>query len=540
MFSARRISRRGFLGGIAASAGAAILAACGGSSTTTPQPASTTAATTSSGAATAPAGSAAAVTQPASSAVTGTSAASSPAVSTASASGSAVTGTTASGTAAASSSGPLTLLPTPASDTFKGQTLQVISRQEYFKEVETAFDAELQKFAQMTGAKIENNRVNEDTGQVVSKMDVAVKAGNAPDFAYFDRFVPELYQLGDIVEVSDVVNTIQDAYGAAEDNVRINATVDGKWYGIPYSTQGAGYFARQDWLDEKGIKVSDIKTWENLRDVALEISDPSKNRYGWGFTTNQSGDANGLIQGVINAYGGAGATDDGKKVILNSPETVAAVTFLADIYTNAKYKNMLPPGVLAWTDTGNNEAWLAGVIGLTTNQFSLYAQSKATNNPVYGKTVVFPGVTGPSVDRPLSFGNYTYFVIFKGAKNPDLAKALARYLVAGQPLVNMVKPANGLILPAYKKVWDSDPYYLNGDPVFAASRTVVEQPLPIVTKTNLHFPQAPSPGWQQAYNSYVLTDMMGQVIQKGAKPADAVKQAHDRTVQAFEQLGFRQ
>jgi multiple sugar transport system substrate-binding protein len=44
---------------------------------------------------------------------------------------------------------------------------------------------------------------------------------------------------------------------------------------------------------------------------------------------------------VINACGGA--SDDGKKVILNSPETVAAVTFLADIYTNAKCKNMLPP-----------------------------------------------------------------------------------------------------------------------------------------------------------------------------------------------------
>ena len=100
-------------------------------------------------------------------------------------------------------------------------------------------------------------------------MDAAVKAGNPPDFAYFDRFVPELYQLGDIVDVSDAVSQISDAYGAPEDNVRINATVDGKYYGIPYSTQGAGYFGRKDWLAEKGIKITDIKTFENLRDVAL-------------------------------------------------------------------------------------------------------------------------------------------------------------------------------------------------------------------------------------------------------------------------------
>ena len=132
----------------------------------------------------------------------------------------------------------------------------MIARQEYFKEVETAFDAEVQKFAQMTGAKINSDRLNEDTGSVVQKMDAAVKAGNPPDFAYFDRFVPELYQLGDIVDVSDVVSQISDAYGAPEDNVRINATVGGKYYGIPYSTQGAGYFARKDWLAEKGIKVT--------------------------------------------------------------------------------------------------------------------------------------------------------------------------------------------------------------------------------------------------------------------------------------------
>ncbi len=401
-----RLSRRGFLGGIAASAAAAILAACGGSGATdTPKAAATTGATSAttsgtSAAATRPAGSAVSATAagtaaPSGSAVTGTTAASS-----------ATSGTAASGTTAASSTGTFTLIPTPAPDAFKGQSLQIISRQEYFKEVETAFDAEVQKFAQITGTKIENNRLNEDTGQVVQKMDSAVKAGSPPDLAYFDRFVPELYQLGDIVDVSDTVSQIADAYGAPEDNVKINTTVNGKFFAIPYSTQGAGWFARKDWLAEKGIKIADIKTFENLRDAALAISDPAKNRYGWGMTVNQSGDANGLIQNVINAYGGAGASDDGKKAIFNSPETVAAVTFLADIYTNPKYKNMLPPGVQAWTDTGNNEAWLAGIIGFTANQFSLYAQSKATKNPVYDNTVVFPSPIGPSVDRPLAFGNY--------------------------------------------------------------------------------------------------------------------------------------
>ncbi len=34
--------------------------------------------------------------------------------------------------------------------------------------------------------------------------------------------------------------------------------------------------------------------------------------------------------------------------------------------------------------------------------------------------------------------------------------------------------------------------------------------------------------------------MMGQIIQQGVKPADAVKQASDRIVAAFNQLGVTQ
>ena len=41
-------------------------------------------------------------------------------------------------------------------------------------------------------------------------------------------------------------------------------------------------------------------------------------------------------------------------------------------------------------------------------------------------------------------------------------------------------------------------------------------------------------------SQYVLSDMMGDIIQKGTKVPDAVKAAHDRMVQLFEQLGIKQ
>lgn len=552
MNRASRLSRRGFLGGIAASAAAAILAACGGSATSpTATPAATTVAKPTTGAVTGSATTGgAATTAPAtasattaSSAVAATARPASAVTGTTAPSGSVVAGTTsASATSGGflTATGPIMPLPPPDASKWKGQTLNMIARQEYFKETETAFNTELDGFAKLTGAKINNDRVNEDTGEVVAKQDAAVKSGSVQDLAYVDRFVAQWYQLGDIVDVSDTVAELEKAYGPVDGKARIDLTFGGKWYGIPYFSNTGGVFARKDWLDEKGIKTDSLKTWENMRDAALEISDPSKNRFGWGYTVNKSGDGNGLIQDVMHAWGASLASDDGQKVTFNSPETLAAITWLADIYTNAKWKNMLPPGVNSWTDTGNNEAWLAGTVGFTQNQFTLYAKSKADKNPVYEKTITFPGFVGPGTDNVLVTNGWGAFVIFKNAKNPDLAKELAKYLVVGSPLLNVVKPSNGLILPAYRNIWDADPYYSKGDQVFDTERKNTQKPLPIKSKTGFSFPQTPSPGNDQAVNGYVLTDMMGDIILKGTKVADAVKAANDRIVAAFNQLGIKQ
>ena len=537
-----RLSRRGFLGGVAASAAAAILAACGGSTATdTPKPAGTTAGpttaavvpTTAGAAATAaPAGSAAAATRPAGSTVTGTT--------SAAASAPAVSAPTASGSAVAGASSAVAGTPPPPGDKFKGQTLNMISRNEYFKSSEQALDANLQDWAKLAGIKVNNDRINVDTGDFASKVDAAVKAGNPPDLVYVDRFLSQFVQLGDLTDMTDLVAQAETLYGPVEDGAKISLQIDGKWWCLPYFAGASGWFLRKDWLAEKNIKATDLKTFEQVRDAALAISDPAKNRFGWGLTTNTGGDGTGTVTSVTYAYGGAVVSNDGKKVVLNSPETVAAVSFLADIYTNAKYKNMLPPGVNGWTDTSNNEAWLAGTIGITQNAYTLYAQSFATKNPVYDQTAIASGFVGPATEQVIATPSAGYLAVPKGAKNADLAKATALYLAGGSAFLNLAKPSLGLILPTYKNLWNADPFYTSGDPSFPALRQIIEGKLPITTKTGYKFPFV-SPIYEQGVNGqHILNDMMGNIIQKGTKVQDAVKDAHDRLVQVANQLGLPQ
>ena len=172
------------------------------------------------------------------------------------------------------------------------------------------------------------------------------------------------------------------------------------------------------------------------------------------------------------------------------------MTFLGDIYTNPKYKPMLPPGIAAWTDSSNNENWLAGILGYTRNQFSVYADSKTKKNPVTTNTHVFSDCIGPATDNPLLLGQSQGFVVFKGAKNPALAKLLAQYLVSAPALLGVAKEAPGLVLPAWEKVWDADPFFTSGDPAFPMLRKITELKLPLNTKNGLAFPQKASAGQQ--------------------------------------------
>ncbi|MFI5931937.1 extracellular solute-binding protein [Actinoplanes sp. NPDC051494] len=428
-----------------------------------------------------------------------------------------------------------------AAASMKGTSMGVLSQKLYSTKANEMLDRSIGAFAGATGTTIENSLVQADAGDVVAKIDAEVKGGVARDLAFMtdSRFIAQFHALGDLEDVTDVVRTLTAVYGEPCAEAKNFCVFDGKWFAIPYHFIGIGSFLRKDWMQDKGIAPKDVYSWEELRDLCLAISDPARRRFGWGMTVNRSGDGNGMIEALINSYGGAIASNDGRKVTFNSPETVQAVTFLGDIYTNPRYQPMLPPGVASWTDTSNNENWLAGILGYTRNSFSVYADSKTKKNPVYDRTHVFSDCIGPATDKSLLLGQSQGFVVFKGAKNPGLAKLLAQYLVSAPALVGVAKEAPGLAMPAWAKVWDADPFFAGGDPAFPILREMSQQPLPLSTKNGLSFPQQASAGQQAVVAAYVLTDMMQQVAQ-GAAPAQAVRDAHTKMVQIFAQQGLPQ
>ncbi len=414
--------------------------------------------------------------------------------------------------------------------------LTVIHRTEYFSEVQDLFRADVEEFAKEKGIELDISTANPEVfGDFMAKMLAAVTAGNAPDLAYHSLSIPQLYGLGLVEDVSNVMEQAVAMYGdVVPQTAERFAVQDGKWWAIPFISNTAGWFARKDIFEAKGIDVHSLDTWDKRRDAALAVSDPANNMWGWGVTINQSGDGHGFIMNVLHTFGGSITDETGLKVNFDSPETLAAVEWLTETYTSEKYKPMLPPGIESWGDVSNNEAYLAGTIAITQNAFSVYAKAKADGNPVFENTAVLHAGAGPA-SGPLESGANSWFTIFKGTKNREAAEELILHMLKPEIFTPMVALGGGLFLPAYKDLWTDD--LVNTDPNFK----VIEEILfnPVIYNGTSH-PAMPNAAADAVLAASIPSQMMANITTGRMTPAEAVADAHKKIVDIFEEGGIMQ
>jgi multiple sugar transport system substrate-binding protein len=428
-------------------------------------------------------------------------------------------------------------LPLPEGSAGK---LTVIHRTEYFEEAQTLFRETVTSFAEANGAELDISTTNPEAfGDFLGKMSAAVRAGNPPDIAYTSNVsIPQMHLLDLLEDVTDVVDEAVSRYGAIMSGIPAAemGQFDGVWKAVPFIASTVGYFIRGDKLAAQGIDPASLTTYEARREAALAMSDPDARFWGWGNTPNQSGDGFGFLISVIQAFGGHYTDETGLIVQFDSPETLAAVEWLAETYDrNGKYAAMLPPGVESWGDISNNEAYLAGNIGYTHNAFSVYAQAKRDGNPVFPDTVVLTAAkanNGDSRDGGIVGG---WLTIFKDAPNVDLAKELALELLDPANFTPMSEVAGGLFMPAYENLWTEE--LLAADPNFAIIKEQVSVKEPFIGPS---WPAKPNAAIDAIRAQGVVEQMMANVIAGRMTPAEGVTDAHQKIVEIFEEGGIMQ
>jgi multiple sugar transport system substrate-binding protein len=338
-------------------------------------------------------------------------------------------------------------------------------------------------------------------------------------------------QLGNLVPVTEIVNDNIATYGDITPRMRKENEADGEIWAVPFHVRSDGGWARRDIFEAAGIDVTALKTYDELREACLAVSDPAAEMWGWGITVNRGGDGGYLVSRVLNGWGANWVDETGQYVTIDSPEAVTAVEWMVDTYTNPQWEPMLPPGILSWTDPTNNESYLGGKVAYTQNAGTVYANAVVNNNPVAPLTLYDVPKGGPVLESFNGLGGSNWLKIREGA-NPEAADEMIRHFFTEEVMRGVFTQAPSYAVPAYLNMWE-------WEEIATSEVSMALQPAALDPAgwNGLGYPGPSTPQMGAVGNGNVHTDMVAAVLTGQATAAEAVAQAAERSIQIFQEFG---
>ncbi|MQV99044.1 extracellular solute-binding protein, partial [Sinorhizobium medicae] len=390
----------------------------------------------------------------------------------------------------------------------EGASLRLLRWTPFVKGDEDAWIANTKKFTETTGVEV---RIDKESWEDIRpKAAVAANVGSGPDMVmcWFD----DAHQYPDkLVDVTELADYLGNKYGGWYDGLKGYASREGQFIAMPLAAIGNAVCYRESHMKAAGFS-------EFPKDTAgfLELCKALKAKgTPAGFPHGKAvGDGNNYAHWLLWSHGGK-MVDESGKVMINSPETLAAVNYAKSLYET------FIPGTESWLDINNNRAFLAGQVSLTANGVSLYYAAK--KDPALAelaadiRTTNFPiGPVGQSVELHQT----SSILLFKHSKYPEAAKAYLKFMMEADQMNAWIEGSSAYCCQPLKAfadnpVWTSDPIHA---PYARASETL---------RPNGY---AGPLGYASAgvMADYVLVDMFASAVTGQATPEDAIVEAERR------------
>ncbi|HYZ21524.1 MAG TPA: extracellular solute-binding protein, partial [Rhodopila sp.] len=334
----------------------------------------------------------------------------------------------------------------------KGASLQLLRGATFLPAEGETTAANVAAFTAATGVEVRIENITQD--DLPAKSALAAQVGSGPDIIWTQNTTAHLIA-DKLVDVSDVAKYLGGKYGPWYQVCIDHGTQDGAqgrhWICIPIFVVGSLLNYRISWMQQAGFgtfpATTDglLKLCQGLR----KIGHPAG--FSFGHAVN---DANNFNYWLLWAFGGR-VTDDAGHPAIDSPQTLAALDYAAELYPT------LIPGVLSWMDINNNRAFLAGECSLTNNGISIYTQAKKTAPEIAADMDHAAMPIGP-IGVPTAQNRVDPMVIFKYTRYPKAAKALVTFLMEAPQYPKLITNSAGFTTQALKgyadnPVWTSDP-----------------------------------------------------------------------------------
>jgi multiple sugar transport system substrate-binding protein len=231
-------------------------------------------------------------------------------------------------------------------------------------------------------------------------------------------------------------------------------------------------------------------------------------------------------QAMIWAFGGA-VQDENENITINSPETLAAVENM-----KALFESCMTPEVFGWNAASNNQLLVAGQASYILNSISAYRtaqeQQPETAADIFFSTPL-EGPGGP--ERALAHGHAVFTAMIPTySQNQDTAKEFLLHLVANYQAVS--DNSRFYNFPAFPDTYaeltadggplDNDPHGSEPPDKLAVLKTANDWTV------NLGWPGPANAMIGEAFNTFILSDMMAKAARGDMSPQDAIAEAETK------------
>ena len=400
--------------------------------------------------------------------------------------------------------------------------LKILQWSHFVPQHDTWFDPFAKAWGQQVGVNVSVDHI--DQAELFTRASAEIQAREGHDLIEFIS-PPSNLEPG----VLDLTDLNQEAVKRFGNQIEFctkssyNPTTK-KYYGFCHGyAPDPGDFRKSLW--EKVGLPNGPSTYQELLDGGTKIKQMGVQL---GIGMSNEIDSNMAARALIWSYGGS-IQDEHENVVLNSPQTIDAVDYMARLF-----KATMTDEVFGWNAASNNQGLIAGNLSYILNSISAYRTAQTANPDVADDVFFTAPLKGPGGQQLASEHAILVYVIPSFAKNPDAAKEFILNLVANySQATNNSKLYD---LPSFPSTVKEADTWLDADP-FGSKPANKLALLKDAQKwsTNIGHPGPANAAEGEVFSTFVLPQMMAKAARGQLSAKDAVAEAEGRVKTIFQQ-----
>ena len=414
-------------------------------------------------------------------------------------------------------------VPAPTK-TKEEKELHILQWKHFVPAYDVWFDEFAQKWGEDNGVTVIVDHV--DLADVIKSASGELGAHQGHDLIEFVS-APANFEL-DIMDLTDLNLEAQKKFGRQVSVCRdssFNSTT-GKFYGFCHGwVPDPGNYRKSLWTAVN--KPRGPNTWEDVAEFGTKIKQDLG--VGMGIGMSREIDSNMAGRALLWSFG-ASVQDQDEQIIINSPETIAAIKYMTRLYRNA-----MSDEIFNWNAASNNQALVAARASYILNSISAYRTAQKTIEKVADDIFFTPALKGPG-GKGFAGAHVIYtYTVPSFSKNSDTAKKFLLHLatnydqaVYASELYNF--PAFPDVVPKLAEPggWlDADPFGSKPSNKLSILKSAEEWTV------GMGYPGPANAAIVEVFNSFIIPDMFAKAARGEMSPEQAVLEAERLITDVF-------